>query len=143
MAIDKVGLAGGVGAPAARESGKQQFNQVFQGVKGPGSMPPIPVSAEGPSRALAGRVEVKSGARVDAAQPAREQQVARVLDKVVQAQQRLDHILALAESGRTFTAAELLALQAHVYAASQQIDMAGKVVEKATSGVKQVLQTQV
>jgi hypothetical protein len=29
-----------------------------------------------------------------------------------------------------------------VYRASQELDLAGKVVEKATSGVKQVLQTQ-
>ncbi|RYZ38005.1 MAG: ATP-dependent helicase HrpB, partial [Myxococcaceae bacterium] len=62
---------------------------------------------------------------------------------VGQAQQRLDHILKLAESGRTFSPSELLALQAHVYRASQELDLAGKVVEKATGGVKQVLQTQV
>jgi hypothetical protein len=65
------------------------------------------------------------------------------LDRVSQAQKRLDHILALAESGRSFTPAELLAFQAHVYAASQQLDLAGKVVEKATGGIKQVLQTQI
>ena len=55
----------------------------------------------------------------------------------------MDHILELAESGRTFSPTELLALQAHVYRASQELDLAGKVVEKATGGVKQVLQTQV
>jgi hypothetical protein len=30
-----------------------------------------------------------------------------------------------------------------VYRASQELDLAGKVVEKATAGVKQILQTQV
>ena len=72
----------------------------------------------------------------------RAQQAVQMLERVSQAQKRLDHILALAESGRTFTPAELLAFQAHVYRASQELDLAGKVVEKATGGVKQVLQTQ-
>ncbi|MCA2981417.1 MAG: ATP-dependent helicase HrpB [Myxococcaceae bacterium] len=66
-----------------------------------------------------------------------------MLEQVTQAQARMDQILALAESGKSFSPAELLSLQAHVYRASQELDLAGKVVEKATSGVKQVLQTQV
>jgi len=67
---------------------------------------------------------------------------AKAVDQVARAQQRLERVLALAESGKTFTPAELLGLQAQVYSASQELDLAGKVVEKATSGVKQVLQTQ-
>ena len=89
-------------------------------------------------RAAVGQVE--AGKRVD---PAHAGQAARMLDRVDQAQKRLDHILELAESGRAFSTAELLAFQAHVYRASQELDLAGKVVEKATGGVKQVLQTQV
>lgn len=70
-------------------------------------------------------------------------QTVHVLDSVSQAQQRMDAVLKLAESGRNFTGAELLALQTRVYRANQELDLAGKVVEKATGGVKQVLQTQV
>ena len=160
MAMDKVGSVAGAGGSPALETGKQQFGKVLQGVKGGGGEG-VPVSAEGPprpapseamrgteraqavERAAAGRSEVKPGARVDSVQSAREQQAAQVLERVSQAQKRLDHILALAESGRTFTPAELLAFQAHVYSASQELDLAGKVVEKATAGVKQVLQTQI
>ena len=80
---------------------------------------------------------------MDSVQGARAQQATQLVDRVSQAQKRLDHILKLAESGRSFTPAELLAFQAHVYKASQELDLAGKVVEKATSGVKQVLQTQI
>ena len=69
-------------------------------------------------------------------------QAAKVVDQVTAAQARLDKILALAQSGKVFTPAELLALQAQVCSASQQLDLAGKVVEKATGGIKQVLQTQ-
>ena len=64
-------------------------------------------------------------------------------DEVAGAQAKLDQILKMAESGRTFSPAELLAFQAHAYRASQELDLAGKVVEKATSGVKQTLNTQV
>lgn len=162
MAIDKVGPVSGAGATPALETGRQQFGKVLQGVKSGGGGPGIPVASEGaqqrpaPSeaargthqaqtveRALPGRVEVTPGARVDSVQSARAQQAAQAMERVSQAQKRLDHILALAESGRTFTPAELLAFQAHVYAASQQLDLAGKVVEKATGGIKQVLQTQI
>ncbi len=79
-----------------------------------------------------------------ASPPGREAALAaRALDRVSSAQKRLDQVLGLAQSGRSFTAGELLSLQANVYRASQELDLAGKVIEKATSGVKQVLQTQV
>jgi hypothetical protein len=68
---------------------------------------------------------------------------AQMLERISNAQKQMDHILKLAQSGKTFTPAELLSLQAQVYSASQELDLAGKVVEKATGGVKQVLQTQV
>lgn len=77
---------------------------------------------------------------VDGAKPA---DATRVLDSVTAAQKKMDQILKVAESGKNFSAAELLSLQAHVYRASQELDLAGKVVEKATGGLKQVLQTQV
>ena len=57
-------------------------------------------------------------------------------------QKRMDDVLALAQSGKSFSPAELLSLQTQVYRSSQQLDLAGKVVEKTTGGVKQVLQTQ-
>lgn len=68
---------------------------------------------------------------------------AAVVEQVTRAQQQMDELLRVAETGKTFSAAELLSLQTHVYRASQELDLAGKVVEKATGGVKQVLQTQV
>jgi hypothetical protein len=156
MAIDKVGPVGGAGASPALEAGKEQFGKVLQAVQGTGSGPKLPVASEGAPRPVASEAvrgtdqartvdraavgQVEAGKRVD---PAHAGQAARMLDRVDQAQKRLDHILELAESGRAFSTAELLAFQAHVYRASQELDLAGKVVEKATGGVKQVLQTQV
>jgi hypothetical protein len=165
MAIDKVGAIGGAGAtPALEPSGKARFGEVLEGVKGPAKQPGPRVAsegtpqlasaekteavrgkceAEGVGKATGGTAEVHAGGRVDSVQAARSQQAVQVLDRVTEAQKRLDGLLALAESGRSFSPAELLAVQAHVYRASQELDLAGKVVEKATGGVKQVLQTQV
>ena len=97
----------------------------------PVSVPPAPIARPGPCRV---------GPAPLAAPPP---SVATVLERVTRAQQKLDELLRVAETGRTFSAAELLSLQANVYRASQELDLAGKVVEKATGGVKQVLQTQV
>lgn len=67
---------------------------------------------------------------------------AKVISDVQRAQNKLDTLLKMAESGRTFSPAELLAFQTHAYRASQELDLASKVVEKGTSAVKQTLQTQ-
>ena len=55
----------------------------------------------------------------------------------------MSKIIKLATSGRTFNPTELLAIQAGVYKFSQELELTSKVVEKATDGVKQTLQTQV
>ena len=65
------------------------------------------------------------------------------LARVSAAQARMDRILALAASGRTFSPAELLSLQAGVAEASQTVDLAGKVLDRVSGGVKTLLQTQV
>jgi hypothetical protein len=66
-----------------------------------------------------------------------------MLHSVAEAQARLEKVLDAARSGKTFSAAQLLALQADAYRATQELDLAGKVVEKGAGGVKQILQTQV
>jgi len=65
------------------------------------------------------------------------------LARVAAAQARMDRILALAATGRTFSPAELLSLQAGVAEASQTVDLAGKVLDRVSGGVKTLLQTQV
>ena len=62
---------------------------------------------------------------------------------VMEGQGKLDKIIKLATSGKSFSPTELLAVQAGVYKFSQELELTSKVVEKATSGVKQTLQTQV
>ena len=66
-----------------------------------------------------------------------------VLNQVVEGQNKLDQIIKMATSGKTYGNQELLAIQASVYKFSQELELTSKVVEKATSGVKQTMQTQV
>jgi len=68
---------------------------------------------------------------------------ALALRAVEAAQARLDAVLAAARSGRTFSAAELIGLQADAYRLAQTLDVAGKLVEQGVQGVKQAVQTQV
>lgn len=66
-----------------------------------------------------------------------------VLQQVVDGQGKLDQIIKMATSGKVYGNQELLAIQAAVYKFSQELELTSKVVEKATSGVKQTMQTQV
>lgn len=66
-----------------------------------------------------------------------------MLQSVERARSRLDGLLAEARRGRTFTAQELLALQADAYRYSQAVDVASRVVEHGAQAVKQAVNTQV
>jgi len=67
----------------------------------------------------------------------------KMLSGIVDGQSKLDEIIKMATSGKHFGQQELLAIQAGVYKYSQELELTSKVVEKATSGVKQTMQTQV
>ena len=122
------------------------FGKVMKAQVGRPENAPIPIQnpprteAVAVQKADAGKCKVEGPS---SAQPTRQVSAAQMLDQVNAAQNRMEQILQLAESGKSFSPAELLSLQTHVYRASQELDLAGKVVEKATGGVKQVLQTQV
>ncbi len=66
-----------------------------------------------------------------------------MLQSVERARGRLDGLLAEARRGRTFTAQELLALQADAYRYSQTVEVASRVVEHGAQAVKQAVNTQV
>ena len=80
---------------------------------------------------------------VEGATKAKEGGLKSVLNQVVDGQNKLDQIIKMATSGKTYGNQELLAIQAAVYKFSQELELTSKVVEKATSGVKQTMQTQV
>lgn len=109
-----------------------------------GATPPrgSPLVAKSTGPAPPGRARAESTPGVRGVEEAHRAGL-EMLDRVSQAQRQMEQVLELAESGMSFSPAELLSLQAQVYRASQELDLAGKVVEKATGGVKQILQTQV
>lgn len=58
-------------------------------------------------------------------------------------EKRLDAIIAAASRGKTFTAAELITLQAEVFRYSHAIEIASRSTDKLVGAVKQTLTTQV
>lgn len=67
----------------------------------------------------------------------------RWADRLVEAQRCLQGVIGQMEQGRRLGSGELLRIQVQAYRATQELELAGKVVEKAVGGVKHVLQTQV
>jgi hypothetical protein len=98
---------------------------------------PLPV-ARTPS-GFAAVLESQGPQRLAGAAPAR---TPPALLAVERAQARLDAVLAAARSGKTFTAQELLGLQAEAYRTAQTVDLASKLVEQGAQSVKQALNTQ-
>jgi hypothetical protein len=117
-------------------------------------MPIAPAGAAAPAGAGAAPVrprfaaafEARAGrahAPATAPPPARPGAAAAALATVERAQARLDEVLAAARAGRTFTSAELLALQAETYRCAQVVDLGAKLAEQGAQSVKQALATQV
>ena len=153
--IDKVAAAlpstgaAGVTSPASFKSALQGAGGKGAGFKAPTgpSKPGAGPSSTAKSNPNPKASGVEPGTRAAVAGPQQHAKVqpsnpAKVLSEVQRAQAKLDNLLKMAESGRTFSPAELLAFQTHAYRASQELDLASKVVEKGTSAVKQTLQTQ-
>jgi hypothetical protein len=67
--------------------------------------------------------------------------VLAALAHVERAQARLDAVLQAARAGRTFTAAELIGLQAEAYRCAQTVDLGSKLVEQGSHAVRQALNT--
>ncbi len=81
--------------------------------------------------------------RVGAAAEADRTRLSKMLDGLLSGQDRMTGIMNMALSGRQFSPPELIAMQAGVYRFSQELELTSKVVEKATSGIKQTMNTQV
>jgi hypothetical protein len=69
--------------------------------------------------------------------------VMQMMSSMEKGQQSIDQLINGGLSGKKFSNSELLALQAGMYKYTQELELTGKVVEKATSGLKDTLKTQV
>jgi hypothetical protein len=65
------------------------------------------------------------------------------LGDIERARSRIDGLLAEARHGRTFSAQELLCLQADAHRFSQSVEFAARAVEHGVQGLRQALQAQV
>ena len=81
--------------------------------------------------------------RVGQAEKTQRSKMASMLENMVNGQDKMNRIMNMALSGRQFSPPELIAMQAGVYRFSQELELTSKVVEKATSGIKQTMNTQV
>jgi len=118
--------------PVKAQSTPKSFQDVLKQTSSSASMDNIPSTQK--------TAEIKQELRVDKTKDAN---LTRVLSSVMSGQGKLDKIIKLATSGKQFNPTELLAIQAGVYKFSQELELTSKVVEKATDGIKQTLQTQV
>jgi hypothetical protein len=69
--------------------------------------------------------------------------VRALLERTVDADRRVDTLLAAAARGKTFSPAELLALQATVFRYSQAVEVVSRATDKLVGAVKQTMATQV
>jgi hypothetical protein len=94
-----------------------------------------PMTAKG-AEAVAGKAEAGKTSKAN-------DMMSQVLGDLEKGQGNLEKIIAQASSGKQFSNAELLSLQASMYSYTQQLELTSKVVEKATTGLKDVVKTQV
>src|SRR4051812_9564489 len=102
MVLDKVSSVAGAGAGPSLGGAGARFRAALGGE---GRLPASSPAAH-PAPAAHAPHPVHAAHRA---------QAAGLVNRVTAAQARLDTVLRLAESGRTFTPAELLAFQAHVF----------------------------
>lgn len=112
---------------------------------------PIPIAAAAPatpptsgtarpfSEVLQRQLVPPAAAQVPRSAPA----APDALAGIERARVALDRALAQARAGRTFSAQELLALQADAYRFSHAVEVASKVAEAGAQSVKQAVHTQV
>lgn len=71
------------------------------------------------------------------------QSLTQMLSGLEKGQGVMDKLIQAGASGKNFSNGELIALQAGVYKYSQELDLTSKIVEQATTGLKDTLKTQV
>jgi hypothetical protein len=69
--------------------------------------------------------------------------LSKMIGDMEKGQAGLEKLIKAGTSGKEFSNGELLSLQAGMYKYTQELELTGKVVEKATTGLKDTLKTQV
>lgn len=85
-----------------------------------------------------GRVKNGAAGGVDAVKG-----IGNFIKEVAEGQEKMAVAMREAFSGRKLSGTEMLAVQAGIYRFSAELDLAARLVEKLSSGVKQAMNTQV
>ncbi|HEY2730399.1 MAG TPA: hypothetical protein VGK52_10685 [Polyangia bacterium] len=129
-------------APAPRQArhapGRSFLEVLGEGTPRRGSPAGPPGSSEGAPVARAATPPPASWAPSPLARG-----LARALDGAAAGEARLDAILDAAARGKSFTPAELLAVQATVFRYSQTVEVLSRATDRLVGAVKQTLGTQV
>lgn len=132
----------------AQQSGGASFDQAMQAQQGqvnPASqVQQVQATPEAHNilmTAKAGMVDPSLGVKpVDGVKDAG---LKNMVKNLVEGQNKMEKIMDLALSGRQFSPQEMLIMQAGVFRYSQEVELTGKVIDKATAGIKQTMNTQV
>ena len=131
----------GANFQSTMEAQQTQSTQQVQDVK--------PVEATAKSQNVLMQAQINAGTpvasttAVGGTAAAERSQMVEIIEQLAGGQDKMSNIMNLALSGKKFSSSELLAMQAGIYRFSQELEITSKVVEKATSGIKQTLNTQV
>lgn len=128
--LQKIGQSGLDQADKAADASKQpetSFKDVMQQTQAP------------EETNAAQQVEaVDSGDKIDPAK-----KLDDLIKGVFDDQDRIEQMMGRCMDGADLSQTDLLKLQSTIYAYAQKVDLASKVVDKATGGLKQVMNTQV
>lgn len=122
-----------------------------------GAGPPAPPPSPSPARrrapsftsVLDGRLDPRPAAPAKPAAvaprpaPPTRPPVRSMLERVVTEETKIDRVLEAAARGKTFSPAELLALQAAVFRYSQTVEVVSRVADRLVGAIKQTMGTQV
>jgi len=123
-------------APGAQQAPKQGDSK-FDAVLADKAQGAQPAQQAGPTE------PVRQVERVTKAEKPAVNLVTHVVHELEAGHLRLEKLIQASASGKQFSNAELLSLQASMYKYTLELDLTSKVVEKATSGIKDVVKTQV
>ncbi len=111
-----------------------------------------PSPATSPQPATGGRfADAMRASRATAAPPATATPAARSVGEtalrasvqsIVRGERLVNGVISAARHGATFSNEQLIAIQAGVYKYTQELELAGKLVDKATGAIRQTLQSQ-
>jgi hypothetical protein len=136
------GTSAGVTAPpvssnkSAAPKRPRTFTSVLGERVGIGAAPPPPVQRAGPPIIRAHATRAASATPPPSP-------VRSLLERTLSAERGVDTLLAAAARGKTFSPAELIALQATVFRYSQAVEVVSRATDKLVGAVKQTMGTQV